>query len=137
MKVDDFIHNPVVPAYDVYIQYKGIFDMQDVYESLVDFFHRRKFKFYEKQQRYRKPCPFGPEVLHQFTAERKVEEFYEWHVNIDIETFDMHEVEVITKEGARKKMMKGRMWVKITGKCMTDYEKIWEKSAFLTHIKSF
>lgn len=137
MKPEDFIHNPVAPAYKVYIQYKGVMDMQDLYETIADFFHQKKFKFYEKQHRYRKPGPFGTEILHQFEARREVEDYYEWVVDVNIETFDMHDVEVVLKNGAKKKMTKGRIWIQLSGECVTDYEKIWEKSAFLAHLKSF
>lgn len=136
-KVEDFIHYPEGGIAPTYIQYKGIMDMQDLYESIADFFRQKKFKFYELQQRYRKPGPFGPEILYQFRATRKVEEYYEWVVDINIETFDMHDIEVVLKDGTRKKMTKGRIWVQIMHKVVLDYEKVWEKSAFLAHLKSF
>ena len=137
MKPEDFIHFPEMHATPVYIQYKGIFDMQDLYESIADFFRQKKFKFYEKQQRLRKPGPFGAEILYQFEARRKAEDYYEFIVNVTIETFDMHDIEVVLKDGTKKKMTKGRIWIQILGNCVTDYEKVWEKSAFLAHLKSF
>lgn len=137
MKPEDFIHFPEAPTPPVYLQYKGIFDMQDLYESIADFFRQKKFKFYETQQRLRKPGPFGAEILHLFRATRKVEEYYEWIVNITIETFDMHDIEVVLRDGTKKKMTKGRIWVQLYGNVEMDYEKIWEKSAFLAQLKSF
>lgn len=137
MKAGDFIHYPEIGVPFVYIQYKGIMDIQDIYETIADFFRQKKFKFYEIQQRYRKPGPFGTEILYQFRATRKIEDYAEWVVNITIETFDMHEIEVVLKNGAKKKMMKGRIWVQIRGTVEMDYEKIWEKSAFLAQLKNF
>ena len=137
MKPEDIIHFSEAGATPVYIQYKGIFDMQDLYESIADFFRQKKFKFYEIQQRHRRPGPFGAEILYQFRATRKVEDFYQFIVNITIETFDMHDIEVVMKDGTKKKMTKGRIWIQILGNCVTDYEGIWEKSAFLAHLKSF
>ena len=137
MKVEDFIHLPEAALGPIYIRYKGVFDMQDVYETIADFFMQKKFKFYEKQQRYRKPGPFGAEILYQFDATRKVEDYYQWIVSVTIETFDMHDVEVVLKDGTKKKMSKGRIWVQILGHVQTDYEGLWEKSAFLAHLKSF
>ncbi len=136
-KPEDFIHFPEAHATPVYIQYKGILDMQDLYESIADFFRQKKFKFYEKQQRHRRPGPFGAEVLYQFEARRKVEDYYEYVVNVTIETFDMHDVEVVLKNGAKKKMTKGRIWIQILGHVDIDYEKLWEKNAFLAHLKGF
>lgn len=136
-KPEDYIHNVELPTYTVYIQYKGIWDMQDLYETVADFFRQKKFKLYEKQQRYRKPGPFGAEILYQFEAKRKVEEYYEWTVNVNIETFDERDIDVVLRNGTKKKMTKGRVWIQISGRVETDYEKIWEKSAFLAHLKSF
>ena len=48
MKPEDFIHNADAPTHTVYVQYKGIFDMDDLYQSIADFFMEKKFKFYEK-----------------------------------------------------------------------------------------
>ena len=137
MKPEDFIHFAEVPTPTVYIQFKGILDMQDLYETIADFFRQKKFKLYEKQQRLRKPSPFGAEILYQFEAIRKVEEYYQWIVDVNIETFDIHDVDVVLKDGTKKKMMKGRIWVQLYGKVETDYEKIWEKNAFLAYLKSF
>ena len=137
MDVGDFIHNPDAPTPEVFVQYKGIFDMQDLYESITDFLMRKKFKLYEKQQRHRRPGPFGSEVLYQFEAVRNVEDYYRWVVSLNIETFDMHEIDVVTKDGTKKKMAKGRIWIQLYGTVVTDYEKKWEKSAFLAGLKSF
>ena len=137
MKPEDIIHNAEAGTPTVYVQYKGIFDMQDVYETIADFFRQKKFKFYEKEQRYRKPGPFGAEILYRFEAKRKVEDYYEWIVDVNIETFDMHSIEVVSKNGQKKKMDKGRIWIQLSGRVEMDYEKIWEKNAFLAHMKSF
>ncbi len=136
-KPGDFIHFPEVPTPPVYMQYKGIWDMQDLYETVADFFRQKKFKFYEKQYRLRKPGPFGAEILYQFEARRKVEDYYEWVVNVSLETFDERDIEVVLKNGTKKKMTKGRLWIYISGVVEMDYEKAWNKSAFLAHLKSF
>ena len=136
-KPSDFIHLPEMATSTVYIQHKGIMDFQDIYETIADFFKQKKFKFYEKFQRHRRPGPFGAEVLYQFEARRKVEDYYEFVVNVDIETFDMRDVEVVLKDGTKKKMTKGRVWIKINGAVSADYEKVWEKNAFLAYLKSF
>ena len=136
-KPEDYIHLGEAAVGPTYVQYKGIFDMQDLYDSIADFFRQKKFKFYEVQQRLRKPSPFGAEILYQFRATRKVEDYYEWVLNITIETFDVHDVEVVMKDGTKKKMTKGKLWIQIIHKVEMDYEKLWEKNAFLAHLKSF
>ena len=137
MKPEDFLHHAEIGTPTIYVQYKGIFDMQDLYETIADFFRHKKFKFYERQQRLRKPGPFGPEIQYVFEAKRKVEEYYEWIINVNIETADMRDIEVVSKDGTKKKMSKGKIWIQIYGTVTTDYEKVWEKSAFLAHLKNF
>ena len=137
MKPGDFVHNAEAGTPNVYIQYKGILDMDDLYASIADFFREKKFKLREKVQRLRKPGPIGTEVLYQFEATRDVEDYYQWKVDISIETFDMHDVEIVTKNGKKKKMTKGKIWIQLYGKIVTDQEKIWERSAFFAHLKSF
>lgn len=137
MKPEEFIHFPDAATPPVFIQYKGIFDMQELYEAIADFFRQKKFRLYETLQRHRRPGPFGVENRYQFEARRKVEEYYEWVVTVAIETFDLHEVEVVSKDGTKKKMTKGRIWVNLYGTVEMDYEKLWEKSAFLAHLKGF
>ncbi|MBI2541155.1 hypothetical protein HYV80_00395 [Candidatus Woesearchaeota archaeon] len=136
-KIGDFIQYPGIPATTTYLQYKGIFDLQDLYESIADFFRQKKFKFYEIQQRHRRPGPFGAELYYNFRATRKVEEFYSWTVYVVIETFDTRDIEVVLKDGTKKKMTKGRLWFQIRGEVEIDYEKIWDKSAFFAQLKNF
>ena len=137
MKPEDIIHNAEAGTPTVYVQYKGIFDMRDVYETIADFFRQKKFKFYEVQQRLRKPGPFGTEIAYQFRATRKVEDYYEWVVEVLIETFDMHDVEVVAKDGTKKKMSKGRLWIYLDAKVDMDYEKMFESSSFLANLRGF
>ena len=137
MKPEDFVHLPEMATPTVYVQYKGIFDMQDLYETIADFFRQKKFKFYETQQRHRRPSPFGAELLYSFVARRKVEDYYEWVVYVNIETFDINDIEVVLKDGTKKKMTKGRIWIQLYGSCIMDYMKLWNKNAFLAHLKSF
>ncbi len=137
MKAEDFIHNVEIGTPIVYVQYKGIFDIQDLYESIADFFRQKKFKFHERFHRTRRGGPFGAEQLYMFEAERKVEDYYKWVVTVNVETFDMRDVEVVLKDGTKKKMSKGRVWIQLYGNCITDYEKLWEKNAFVAQLKSF
>ncbi|MBI2131040.1 hypothetical protein HYU10_04700 [Candidatus Woesearchaeota archaeon] len=135
MKAEDFTTEAGTPT--LFIQFKGIWDMQDVYATIADFLRRQKFKLHEKMQRHRAPSPFGAERQYLFEAERDTEDYYKWIVEVNIETFDEHEVEVVTKEGVKKTMTKGRMWVRVSGRVETDYDKMWEKTAFLAQLRNF
>lgn len=136
-KLSEFKHFIPLPANTLYIQYKGIFDMDDLYISVADFFRHKKFKLFEIQQRHRRPGPFGAEVMYQYRATRKVEDYYMWTVDIAMETFDERPVEVVLKNGTKKKMTKGRLWIQIRGQVDYDYEGNWNKSAFLAQLQNF
>ena len=125
------------PADTNYIQYKGVWDMQDLYEFVASFFNRQKFKFYELRYIYKKPGPFGPDVQHVWEARRDVEEYYRFIINIFLHTFDTQDVEVVMKDGSRRMFTKGRIWVQFRGGVVTDYEKRWDESAFYANLKNF
>lgn len=135
MKESEFFKELGTPT--VFLQYKGIWDMQDIYETVTDFLRENKFKLHERMQRHRVSGPFGVERMYILEGSRNVEHYYKWKVAVNIETFDEHDVEVVTKEGIKKKMAKGRMWMRISGSVETDYEKIFEKKAFYAHIRAF
>jgi len=137
MDPSHYLHNTKLPTHTLYIQYKGVFDLQDVYQTVVDFFMHKKFKLNEKMHRHRRPTAFGAEQQQAFEAVRNIGDYYRWIVNINIESFDLKEVDVVLKDGTKRKMNKGRLWIQLYGVCETDYEKTWEKSAFLAHLKSF
>lgn len=130
------LHGPMgVPTF--YIQYKGVWDMEGLMKMLTDFFTKEKFKFYERMQRHRHPGPFGVERLYRFDAERNLDEYCKWTVSITMETFDEHDVEVVQKDGSRKKMAKGRLWIQLSGAIVIDYENRWETSWWNISLRKF
>ena len=135
MKADQFYKEAGTP--EVFLQFKGIWDMQDVYETIADFFRENKFKLSERLQRHRTPSPFGAERQYILEGIRDVEHYYQWVVKVVIETFDEHDVQVVTKDGEPKTMTKGRMWVRIDGVVNMDSEKIYESSSFLANFRNF
>jgi len=121
----------------VFLQYKGVWDMDNLYKTTADFLRQQKFKFYEKMQRQRKPGPFGVERLYSFEGIRDVDEHHRWHVYVKLETFDERDVEVMNKDGTKKTMSEGRVWIRIWGTIVLDYEKKWERSYFTLHLRKF
>ena len=87
-----------VPTWATYLQYKGVWDMQDLYEFVASFFHSKKFKFYEQRYIHKRPGPFGPETYYVWKAERDVEEYYKFKIGIFLHTFDTQDVEVVMKD---------------------------------------
>jgi hypothetical protein len=127
----------VMPMNTLYIQHKGVWDMQDLYEYSASFFHREKMKFYEMRYIMKKPGPFGAEVYHVWEATKKIEEYYKGVVRIFLHTFDEQDVEVVMKDGTKKKYSKGRLWIQLRGHVEMDYEGKWNESTFYAHLRNF
>ena len=76
-----------VPTWPTYIQYKGVWDMQDLYEFVASFFSKNKFKFYEKRYIVKHPGPFGPEPDHQGLPGIHVKSFHAFPIRHDLIVF--------------------------------------------------
>lgn len=135
MKPEDFF--TVLPDYTYYIQYKGIWDMQDLYETMADFFRNQKFKFYETFHRHKRPTPFGADVRYRWQAMRNVEDYYRFVVEIYMEAFDSSDIEVRLPDGNKKIYTKGRIFIRLLGRVEVDYEKKWEDNVFYAQLRNF
>jgi hypothetical protein len=131
-----FTHE-AVPMNTTYIQYKGVWDMQDLYEFVASFLSKNKFKFYEMRYIQKRPGPFGPETYYVWEATRNVEEYYKFVINLFLHTFDTQDVEVVMKDGSKRTFTKGRLWIQFRGKVEMDYDKRWEENAFYAHLRNF
>ena len=126
-----------IPMNTGYFQYKGVWDMQDLYEFVASFFSRDKFKFYEQRYIQKNPGPFGPETYHVWQATRDVEEYYKFKISIFLHTFDTQDTDVVMKDGSKRTFTKGRLWIQFRGSVEMDYEKRWEESAFYANLRNF
>ncbi|MBS3126086.1 hypothetical protein J4453_01435 [Candidatus Woesearchaeota archaeon] len=135
MKASDVYVQSATPT--VYIRYKGVWDMEDLYLTMVDYLRGRKFKFHEKIYKHKHPSPFGVERQYIWQAERKEEEYIEFVIDIYFHTYDAHDVEVVMKDGTSKTFTKGRIWMEFKGHVTYDHEKRWERSAFYAQLRNF
>jgi len=55
MKPSEFAY-PVAGDASYHIQYKGVWDMQDLVETMSDFFKLQKFKIREKLVQHKRPA---------------------------------------------------------------------------------
>jgi len=125
------------PTATTYIKYKGVWDMQDLYESMVDWFRKRKYKFYEKIYKHKQPSPFGVERQYVWQAIRDEEEYIRFIIDTYIHTYDAHDVEVKMKNDETKTFTKGRIWLEFKGHVLYDPTKRFEKNAFYMQLRNF
>jgi len=120
-----------------YIRHKGIWDMQDLYESMTDWFRKRKYKFHEKVYKHKHPSPFGVERQYVWEAERKETDYIQFNYNIYVHTYDAHDVEVVMADKSKKMFTKGRIWIELKGDVVSDWEKRWADKSFYSKLKAF
>ena len=135
MKAHDIFTTYGTPT--VFIRYKGIWDMQDLYQTMVDWFRRRKYKFYERIYKHKHPSPFGVERQYTWRAERKESEYMKFIVDIYYHIYDAYNVEIVMPDGAKKTMVKGRLWLEFKGNIQYDWEKRWNENRFYAELKNF
>jgi len=121
----------------VYIRYKGVWDMEDLYLSMVDYLRQRKFRFHEKIYKHKHPSPFGVERQYIWQAEREEEEYIRFVIDIYSHTYDAHDVEAVMKDGSKKAFTKGGLWMEFKGHVLYDFEKRWERNAFFAQLRNF
>lgn len=126
-----------VPTATAWIRHTGVWDMQDLYESMVDWFRLRKYKFHELVYKHKHPSPFGVERQYIWRAERKENEYTQVQYNIYMHIYDAYDVEVIMKDGSKRTFTKGRLWIEMRIVLLFDFEKRWDKNAFYKHLKDF
>ena len=121
----------------LYIRKTGIWDMQDLYETVAEFFRIRKFKFHERVYKHKRPSPFGAERQYTWEAEKKENEYIIFKYNIYIHTYDAHDIEVVDKNNQKRNFTKGRIWFEIRSAVETDWEKRFEENKFYKELKNF
>src|SRR3989344_6977356 len=120
-----------------YLRYKGVWDMEDLYQSMADWFRRRKYKFYEKVYKHKHPSPFGIERQYIWQAQRKESEYMNYVIDVYWHTYDTHDIEVVMPDGEKKTFTKGRLWMEIKGFIQYDWEKRWNENVFYAELKNF
>lgn len=129
--------NEPVSEPTTYVKYKGIWDMQDLYESIADWFRIRKYKFHERVYKHKHPSPFGVERQYIWEAERKESEYLEFRYHMYIHTYDAHDIEVVKADGSKKIFTKGRIWIEIKSQLSTDWEKRWTERSAYARLREF
>jgi hypothetical protein len=126
-----------VPLPNMHLRYGGIWDMQDLYESMINYLRNKKYKFNETAYKHKHPSPFGVERQYVWRATREETEWLKFIINVYIHTYDAHDVEVIMKDGTKHIFTKGRMWMEFTGTTEIDYEHRFDENSFYAHIKDW
>lgn len=118
------------------IRYTGIFDFDGLYKAMVGWLKARRYWFFEDTYKHKPGGPFGKELEIKWIAKKKVTEFYDTSMTINIHIWDLKDVEVI-KEGKKIKLQKARMEIRFDADITLDYQKQWEKSSWTQALFTF
>lgn len=120
----------------IYIKHKGMFDLSDILKSIVKQLQDDSFKVHFSKHKYKVPSPKGGEQEIKFYAERKINEYVKFRIDVFIRVFDFKEVEVI-KEGRKVMMNTGRIAAEISGVMELDFENRFGGNKFLQGLQDF
>ncbi len=125
-----------VPTKKLIVRYKGIFDMEGLYRVIVQWLKSKRYWFHESTYKHKVPTPHGAEEEIKFAAERKVDEYHLYNINMYFHLWHITEVEVI-KDGKKKKLTKGQIEIQIKGELVLDYQGRFDKSPFFQALRGF
>lgn len=137
VRYSDIQKGTPVGIYQLKIKYKGVWDMQDFYESTISYLRERKWKFHEKVYKHKHPSPFGVERQYVWLAEQEVDEFLRVKLNIYIHTYDAHDIEAADKSGQRRIFTEGKLYAYMRAQTVFDYEQKFFQNAFWASILDF
>jgi len=125
-----------IPTRKFTIRYKGLFDFDGLYNLMVQWMKSRRYWFHEQKYKHKVPTPKGAEQEMTFFGTKKVTDYIEYDLKVDIHIWEMTEVEVIHK-GVKKTLTNGRMELQFRGYCNLDFEGRWETNRAFQVLKHF
>ncbi len=128
---------PTIAGAPPHIRFKGVWDMQDLYEFMINWFRERKYKFHEKVYKHKHPSPFGAERQYVWMAEKHETDVYDFIINVYIHTYDAHDIDVKMKDGSIRTFTKGRIWIEFGGGVKMYEEDRWKSNKFFARLRIF
>jgi hypothetical protein len=125
------------PTPPTHLRFSGVWDMQDLYEAISNWFRMRKYEFHERSYKHKHPSPFGVERQYVWEAIRRETEYVLVHYDVYMHEYDSYDLEVTMKDGSKKVFTKGRLWAEIKVQIRFDHEKRWNESPFYYQLKDF
>lgn len=129
--------HPTIQGAGPHIRFKGVWDMQDLYEFMINYFRDKKYKFYEKIYKHKHPSPFGVERQYVWHAEKEETDVYRFIMDIYIHTYDAHDIEIKMKDGSLKTFTKGRIWIEFNGGVRMYEDERWGANKLWANLRIF
>ncbi|RLE44028.1 hypothetical protein DRJ19_01415 [Candidatus Woesearchaeota archaeon] len=117
------------------IRYSGMFDFDGLFTMIARWFKEKKFWYEEHTYKHTLAAPFAEEEI-GMTGEREVTTFVKFTIDVTMKLWNMKETTAVFK-GEKKKLLTGRIEIKINGAVDIDYQKWFEKSKFWRIVADF
>ncbi len=125
--------NRAVPQ-PMVIKYRGIFDLDGLYRTMVEWFEYQGYEMNEKAYKHKVPNPAGAEQEISWVCWRKVNAYVKYWMIIYFHIWELKEVEVI-KDGKKKKMTSARMKINFDGRVELDWQNMFAGNRFLVEVQ--
>lgn len=118
--------NEKAPMKTMVLKYKGIFDLDGVYNYIYKFLKDRLYDVQEKRYKNKPDSPWGFEHEIDIVAFRKVDEYYMYHFKCTIHARDCTDV---IHNG--EKLTNGRVSIEMDGSVERDWQKRFSGNRFM------
>ena len=120
-----------------HLRYRGVWDMQDLYEHMGNYFRDRKYKFHETLYKHKHPSPYGSERQYRWHASIVVDDVYNFWIDMYLHTYDAQEIQVRDEKGKTHTYTKGRLWIEFNGDMNLYRDERFKKNRFNATLKQF
>lgn len=117
------------------IIFKGIFDFDELYKVMYDWFDYRGYTFHETKYKSKaKDTGLEREII--WDAWKKTTDFIKYWFRIHILMANVEKIEVV-KENQKKELIKARMFIRVSAKLEVDYDDRFEGSKLKQSLRQF
>ena len=109
------------------LKHKGYWNFKDTYTMMYDWL--KDWNYSVSEDLYKEVDDGGKEIIINWTAEKKVTDYFKYEISIEWHILGMIDAEVEI-EGKKKKMNKGELGLSIKATIIKDYDKRWEDKPF-------
>ena len=106
------------------VKKKGFWNYTELYIFCFDWLKRENYHIVENEY-IEKMTDFGKEIMLDWTASRKVTDYYKNVINVRWHILGMNSAEV-ERDGKKEKTNKGEVKITISADLVKDYEARWE-----------
>ena len=119
----------------IVIKYNGIFDFDNLYKEMTDWFIDYGYTLEEPSVKHKVPSEIGAEQEFELTGWKKITEYVKYWIHIYTVVRNMRDIEVV-KDGVKKTMQKGELLIEFYAHVETDYPGIVD-SKFGEYLRDF